>query len=148
MGEGEIPRPFHVTDREMNFMPTKYFKKIVMAIALTAGVGMATRSVAADPPAPQSLTPDEAFAAAKAEFGVDVKTVFSTRCSACHLGRGMQRGDGPQLAGTSLDFARVIERIVKGKTPMPSFGGTLSDEQLMGLARYITSLKPPPDPNQ
>lgn len=127
-------------------MPTMYFKKFVLAIALTASVGMATNSVAADPPAPQSLTPEEAFAAVKEEFGIDVKMVFSTRCAACHLGRGMQRGDGPQLAGTELDFARVIERIVKGKTPMPSFGGTLTDEQLMGLARYIVSLKPPPAP--
>ena len=121
-------------------------KKIVLALALTTSVGMALPSFAAEPPAPQSLTPEEAFAAAKAEFGIDVKTVFSTRCAACHLGRGMQRGDGPQLAGTELDFARVIERIVKGKTPMPSFGGTLTDEQLMGLARYIVSLKPPPAP--
>lgn len=128
-------------------MPIVYFQKIGLVMALIASVGMATQSVAADPPAPRSLTPEEAFAAAKEEFGIDVKMVFSTRCAACHLGRGMQRGDGPQLAGTSLDFARVIERIVKGKTPMPSFGGTLSDEQLMGLARYITSLKPPPDPN-
>ena len=125
-------------------MPTLYLKKISFAIALSAGLAMATQ--AAEPPAPKSLTPEEAFAAAKEEFGVDVKMVFSTRCAACHLGRGMQRGDGPQLAGTELDFARVIERIVKGKTPMPSFGGTLTDEQLMGLARYIVSLKPPPAP--
>ena len=121
-----------------------YLKKMTLAIALTAGVTMG--AYAAGPPKPQSLTPEEAFAAVKEEFGVDIKVVFSTRCAACHLGRGMQRGDGPQLAGTELDFARVIERIVKGKTPMPSFGGTLTDEQLMGLARYIVSLKPPPAP--
>jgi mono/diheme cytochrome c family protein len=125
-------------------MPTMSLKKIVLAIALTASVGMGT--FAAEPLLPKSMTPEEAFVAVKEEFGVDVKMVFSTRCAACHLGRGMQRGDGPQLAGTDLDFARLIERIVKGKTPMPSFGGTLSDEQLMGLARYITYLKPPPAP--
>ena len=127
-------------------MPTVPLKKIGLAIALAAGIRFGTQSIAKDPPAPHSLTPDEAFAAAKEEFGVDVKTLWATRCAACHLGRGMQRGDGPQLAGTELDFARVIERIVKGKTPMPSFGGTLTDEQLMGLARYIVSLKPPPAP--
>ncbi len=127
-------------------MPTLNFKKIVFAVALTTGVGIGMQSIAAEPPVPQSMTPEEAFVAVKEEFGVDIKTVFSTRCAACHLGRGMQRGDGPQLAGTDLDFARVIERIVKGKTPMPSFGGTLTDEQLMGLARYITYLKPPPAP--
>lgn len=110
---------------------------------LVGSVGIAASSFAKEPPAPQSLTPDEAFEAVKEEFGVDVKTLFATRCAACHLGLGMQRGDGPMLAGTSLDFARVIERIVKGKTPMPGFGGTLKDEQLMGLARYIVSLKPP-----
>jgi mono/diheme cytochrome c family protein len=146
MGEGEILRPFHVKVGDEINMPTMPLKKIVFAIAISANVGMGTTSFAAEPLPAQSLTPEEAFVAVKEEFGVDIKTVFSTRCAACHLGRGMQRGDGPQLAGTGLDFARVIERIVKGKTPMPSFGGTLSDEQLMGLARYITYLKPPVTP--
>jgi mono/diheme cytochrome c family protein len=127
-------------------MPTLSLRKIALAIALTSGLAMITQGFAAEPLPSKSLTPEEAFVAVKEEFGVDIKTVFSTRCAACHLGRGMQRGDGPQLAGTDLDFARVIERIVKGKTPMPSFGGTLTDEQLMGLARYITYLKPPPAP--
>jgi mono/diheme cytochrome c family protein len=124
-------------------MPTRHLRKTILATVLTFSVGAGTPSVAGEPPAPQSLTPEEAFIAVKEEFGIDVKTLFSTRCAACHMGKGMQRGDGPMLAGTSLNFARVIERIVKGKTPMPSFGGTLSDEQLMGLARYIVSLKPP-----
>ena len=123
--------------------PIKRIQNFCAVAMLASSMGLAIQSVAKEPPAPQSLTPDEAFDAVKEEFGVDVKTVFSTRCAACHLGLGMQRGDGPMLAGTSLGFARVIERIVKGKTPMPSFGGTLKDEQLMGLARYIVSLKPP-----
>ncbi len=127
-------------------MPTVPLKKLISGLVFVLGFVAASQSFAKEPPVPQSLTPEEAFAAVKEEFGIDVKVVFSTRCAACHLGRGMQRGDGPQLAGTELDFARVIERIVKGKTPMPSFGGTLSDEQLMGLARYIVSLKPPPAP--
>lgn len=124
-------------------MPTKPIQNLIAAMMLA--VGIAAPSFAKDPPEPQSMTPDEAFAAASEEFGIDVKTLFSTRCAACHLGQGMQRGDGPMLAGTSKDFSRVIERIVKGKTPMPSFGGTLRDEQLMGLARFIVSLKPPPE---
>jgi mono/diheme cytochrome c family protein len=130
----------------MNSMVTKRIKTLLAVTLLASGMGFSIPSVAKDPPAPQSLSPDEAFDAVKEEFGIDVKTLFSTRCSSCHMGLGMQRGDGPMLAGTSLDFARVIERIVKGKTPMPGFGGTLKDEQLMGLARYIVSLKPPPAP--
>lgn len=124
-------------------MLAKRIQNLVAVFIVAGTAGIATSSFAKEPPAPQSLTPDEAFEAVKEEFGVDVKTLFSTRCSSCHMGLGMQRGDGPMLAGTSLDFARVIERIVKGKTPMPGFGGTLKDEQLMGLARYIVSLKPP-----
>ncbi len=110
---------------------------------LASSICIAIPGFAKEPPPPQSLTPDEAFDAVKEEFGIDVKTLFSTRCAICHMGKGMQRGDGPMLAGTSLDFAKVIELIVKGKRPMPAFGGTLTDEQLMGLARYIVSLKPP-----
>jgi mono/diheme cytochrome c family protein len=126
--------------KEMKSLLSTRARQILAAAFLVATIAP---SFAKEPPTPQSLTPAEAFAAVKEEFGVDIKTVFATRCAACHLGQGTQRGDGPMLAGTSLDFARVIERIVKGKTPMPGFGGTLSDEQLMGLARFIVSLKPP-----
>lgn len=127
----------------MKAMSTKRIQNLVAAVMLASSIGIAIPGFAKEPPPPRSLTPDEAFDAVKEEFGINVKTLFSNRCAACHMGLGMQRGDGPMLAGTSLDFARVIERIVKGKTPMPGFGGTLTDEQLMGLARYIVSLKPP-----
>ena len=98
---------------------------------------------AANLPAPGTLSVMEARAAVRAEMGIEVGTVFATRCAACHLGNGMQKGDGPMLAGTSLDLGRIIERIVKGKTPMPAFSGQISNEHMLALARYIELLKPP-----
>ena len=49
-------------------MPTLYLKKMMIAIALSASATAGT--FAAEPPKPQSLTPEEAFAAVKEEFGV------------------------------------------------------------------------------
>ena len=98
---------------------------------------------AAAGPALRTLSVQEARVAVKAETGIEVGTVFATRCAACHLGNGLQKGDGPMLAGTSLDLGRIIERIVKGKTPMPAFSGQISNEQMFALARYIELLKPP-----
>ena len=121
------------------------FSAFIASIALVARAEdpPATEASPAVLPAPRTLGVQEARAAVKAEMGIEVGTVFATRCAACHLGNGMQKGDGPMLAGTSLDLGRIIERIVKGKTPMPSFSGQISNEHMLALARYIELLKPP-----
>ena len=135
-------------------MFAKQVKKLVL-LAMVAGFAlsaMAEDTPQATPPAvpaatagpaPRTLSVQEARVAVKAETGIEVGTVFATRCAACHLGNGMQKGDGPMLAGTSLDLGRIIERIVKGKTPMPAFSGQISNEHMFALARYIELLKPP-----
>ena len=119
------------------------FSLLAMAEDTPEATPPATTAPAAAGPAPRTLSVQEARAAVKAETGVEVGTVFATRCAACHLGNGLQKGDGPMLAGTSLDLGRIIERIVKGKTPMPAFSGQISNEHMFALARYIELLKPP-----
>jgi len=52
----------------------------------------------------------------------------------------MRHGDGPKLAGTSKSEEQVNEQIKRGKSPMLSFEGKLSDQQIKALARYIKSL--------
>lgn len=55
----------------------------------------------------------------------------------------MKAADGPKLAGTQLSYEQVIERIQRGKTPMPGFRKLLNQEQIEALASYIKSLKDP-----
>ena len=55
----------------------------------------------------------------------------------------MKAADGPKLAGTSLTEEEVVDRITRGKTPMPGFRKIMSAEQIAALAKYIKSLKDP-----
>jgi cytochrome c553 len=111
-------------------------KKIALAaMLLSLSVGVLANKE-------HSLSTDEAIEAVNKEFNVDVNVLFATRCAACHLGKGLQRGDGPALAETSKDFEQIIERINKGKTPMPAFAGAMKEEEIKALARYVTLIKP------
>lgn len=76
---------------------------------------------------------------------VDVRKLFATNCSWCHQDYGMKAADGPRLAGTRLTFEQVIERIQRGKTPMPGFRKLLNQDQIEALATYIKGLKDPGD---
>lgn len=74
---------------------------------------------------------------------IDVRKLFATNCSWCHQDYGMKAADGPKLAGTQLTEEQVIERITKGKTPMPGFRKVLSKENIEALAKYVKGLTDP-----
>jgi mono/diheme cytochrome c family protein len=114
-------------------------KTALLAATFALIAGLAGSAAAAED---HSLSSDEAIEAVNKEFKLDVNTLFATRCAACHLGKGLQRGDGPALAETSFSYEKVIERIKKGKTPMPAFDGAIKEEEIKALARYIKLLKP------
>jgi len=75
---------------------------------------------------------------------------YKVECASCHGMSG--RGDGPdvsKLESKPKDFTRdsfwdegtmndMIEVITKGEAPdMPAFGGRLSDEQILAIARHV-----------
>ncbi len=74
------------------------------------------------------------------EQKMDVKRLFASRCSWCHQGYGMKQADGPRLAGTHLSRDEVMERIARGKSPMPGFRKQLKPFQIEALADYIKAL--------
>ena len=89
------------------------------------------------------------------------REIFAQACASCHGPQG--RGDGPQVLSDNAGFpikARDITagifkgssesrdlyyRIVAGLpgSPMPSYAGVYSDEQLGDLIHYVQSLVPP-----
>lgn len=75
-----------------------------------------------------------------AEHNSDVKRLFASRCSWCHQGYGMKQADGPRLAGTDLSRDVVIDRIARGRSPMPGFRKQLKPWQMEALADYIKAL--------
>jgi mono/diheme cytochrome c family protein len=74
------------------------------------------------------------------ENKMDVKRLFASRCSWCHQGYGMKQADGPRLAGTELSRDKVMDRIARGKSPMPGFRKQLKPYQIEALADYILAL--------
>jgi mono/diheme cytochrome c family protein len=83
---------------------------------------------------------DDAAAPINEKYGVNIKKIFSTKCSWCHQGYGMKGADGPKLAGTSKSFEQVITQIIVGKSPMPGFRTQLKPEEVQALAEYIKAL--------
>ena len=74
------------------------------------------------------------------EHNLDIKKLFSTKCSWCHQGYGMRQADGPKLAGTDKTREQVVKQITNGKSPMPGFKSQLKDYEIQALADYIKLL--------
>ncbi len=112
----------------------------MFASAISAAIAIATplQHAAADddPTEVAAAGVDQQYS----EHEMDVKRLFASRCSWCHQGYGMKRADGPRLAGITKSREQVIERIAKGKSPMPGFRKQLKVFQIEALADYILAL--------
>jgi mono/diheme cytochrome c family protein len=75
-----------------------------------------------------------------AEHNMDIKKLFSTKCSWCHQGYGMRQADGPKLAGSDKTHDQLVKQIANGKSPMPGFKNQLKPHELQALADYIKAL--------
>jgi mono/diheme cytochrome c family protein len=73
----------------------------------------------------------------------DVNKLFANTCGWCHTGGGRTAGKGPQLMGTSLSDAEIINRVKVGKVgQMPGFAGAFDEAQLKAIVVYIRRLEP------
>src|SRR5215467_3468974 len=96
--------------------------------------------------------------AASSSAAEDAAAVFTGTCSICHGVDG--KGDGPSAQGLepkpadftncqtlAKDSDEVLFKIIKGggqsagrSTVMPSWGDSLSDQQIRGLVKFIRGL--------
>jgi mono/diheme cytochrome c family protein len=71
------------------------------------------------------------------------KQVFETAgCKGCHTlaDAGATGTVGPNLDDAKPSYDLVVERVTNGKGPMPSFKGQLSEQQIMDVAAYVSSV--------
>jgi mono/diheme cytochrome c family protein len=63
----------------------------------------------------------------------------SAGCTGCHtLAAAHSTGTvGPNLDQSKPDYRKATARVTLGKSPMPSFKGTLTDQQIADVAAYV-----------
>jgi mono/diheme cytochrome c family protein len=71
-------------------------------------------------------------------------TIFASNCARCHGAEG-SGGIGPQLSDGAVvdrfpDVADEITFVTEGQDGMPSFGGTLSAQEIQRVVEYTRTL--------
>lgn len=74
----------------------------------------------------------------------EAEAIFKNRCIQCH-GRNLEgrMGDKSNLqqVGARLSREEIAETIRNGRDQMPSFAGTLSDEEIEVLSEWLSTQK-------
>ena len=86
-------------------------------------------------------TTTEVGGAAKGDAAAGEAVFASAGCGGCHTleAAGSSGAVGPNLDQAKPGAALVVERVTKGKSPMPSFKGQLSDKQIQDVAAYVVA---------
>lgn len=77
----------------------------------------------------------------------DGAALYKRKCAGCHgtSGEGKPAMKAPQLKGTTLEPAQIVQHITKGepasKPPHNKGISGLTDDQAMAIAEYVKSLK-------
>ena len=82
------------------------------------------------------------FAQVQQVKGTNGKTIFNSKCSGCHTlaAAGSTGTQGPNLDALKPSFQRAKHQVEVGGGIMPAFKGTLTDNQIAAVARYVSSV--------
>lgn len=71
------------------------------------------------------------------------REVFTDNCGSCHVlaDAGTVGLVGPDLDRASLEVEAVEQRVREGGDEMPAFEGTLSDEEIEQVSRYVVAVQ-------
>ena len=105
------------------------------ALSACGGADSSGAAAPAATPSPAATTPAEGDTQTPAT--VDGAAVFADNCSGRHAGDG-SGGQGPNITPRT-DARHVADQVRNGGTSMPSFGSSLSDEQIEAIADYVTT---------
>ena len=99
-------------------------------------------SVPAETGAPPAETGAEPSAPAGEGDAAAGEAVFaSAGCVSCHTleAAGSTGTVGPNLDDAKPDHDLVVDRVTNGSGAMPSFSGTLSEQQIQDVAAYVVA---------
>ncbi len=84
--------------------------------------------------------PDAVPAGAGGAGQTDGKAIFAANCGSCHTlaAAGTSGNVGPNLDDAKPPKELVVDRVTNGKGVMPSFKGTLTDEQIEAVATFVS----------
>ena len=70
------------------------------------------------------------------------EAVYKASCISCH-GGNLEGGVGPALSkvGSTLTETKILKQIQNGGKIMPKFKGTLKDDQIENLAKWLAGHK-------
>jgi mono/diheme cytochrome c family protein len=91
------------------------------------------------PPAETGAAPSTPVGEGDAAAG---EAVFaSAGCASCHTleAAGSSGTIGPNLDDAQPDHDLVVDRVTNGAGAMPSFSGTLSEQQIQDVAAYVVA---------
>jgi mono/diheme cytochrome c family protein len=119
--------------------PTTALCAITLAAAVPSWPALAQDAK----PGPMQSNAAPSGSAGKADAALDVNKLFANTCGWCHMAGGRAPGKGPQLMGTSLSDAEIINRVKVGKVgQMPGFASAFDEAQLKAIVAYIRQLEP------
>ena len=100
--------------------------------SLGGGAGAAPAEEAAPAAAPAAAAVDPAVMS-------EGEKLYLASCAGCHQPNGAGVATFPALAGNPdlADKDLVIDRILNGKVPMPSFADQYDDQQIAAIATYV-----------
>ena len=124
-------------------------KILLLALGALLAVGLLAAGCARQQPAEQpqqteqpAEQPAEEQQAAGGGNPENGKSIYDTRCSACHAPDG-SGGVGPALKGVAdrLSEADHIAVVTDGRGAMPSFKGQLSEQEIKDVVAYERTLQ-------
>ena len=118
------------------FYNLRHGGRTIWAIPIVASVAVIALAVVLEPEDESSSVPT----AAQVERG---RAVFSSAgCDSCHTlaDAGAEGTVGPNLDGLEPTAALVESTVRSGRGVMPSFSGTLDDEEIAAVAAYVSSV--------
>ena len=84
----------------------------------------------------------QGFAEAQKLASTDGKTIFKAKCGSCHTlaDAGTKGTQGPSLDALKPPFETAKHQVEVGGGIMPAFKGTLTEKQIVAVAKYVASV--------
>src|SRR6185436_632978 len=101
----------------------------------------APETVVGSVPAETGAPPAETGAEPSATAGEGDAVFAAAGCVSCHTlaAAGSTGTVGPNLDDAKPDHDLVVDRVTNGSGAMPSFSGTLSEQQIQDVAAYVVA---------